>query len=180
MGWGWNVPEYPDTASVIDFVSAVGTAFLSGLAGGAAFHGIKGVRGSPSGGVRAMCANAPRVAGVFAAHAMVYAAFENAVLLRRGTIDNSTIIALAAATCALHGVRRGGASAAARRALLGGVGATVLAWNYEAMVLLENEESLRRQRRMNAGKPAPAALRPIPHEPVGDAWPQPAGAQPHN
>lgn len=111
---------YPDLVyGVADFV---GFFFSFGLAGGSAFHFVKGIRDSArgarlAGAVQAVRANTLRVAGNFGGYCTAFSAIEAAVSAARGKEDGWR------PTWGLHGMRRGGAPAAARCALLGVMGA---------------------------------------------------------
>ncbi|KAL6644315.1 hypothetical protein ACP70R_015923 [Stipagrostis hirtigluma subsp. patula] len=142
----------------IDFV---GWIFLHGFAGGSAFHFVRGLcRGSPGGGgrrlaagVRAALANAPGVAGKFAATFAVFSAIEGAVTLARPRDDSLNSVAAGAATWGLHGLRRRGAPAAAVSALLGasgvvaimGIDRAVMDWHCRV------KDRLRQKRMADAG-----------------------------
>ncbi|XP_062195257.1 mitochondrial import inner membrane translocase subunit TIM17-3-like [Phragmites australis] len=145
--------EYPHP--VYGVIGFVGEAFMYGAAGGSAFHFVRGLRSSPSGGrlagaVSAARANAPRLAGKFGAYCAVFSAFESAVSLARRREDTWSSAVAAAATCGLHGMRRGGALAAARCALLGATGLVVLTGIDRAiMVSQSRSNALLRQKRID-------------------------------
>lgn len=118
---------YPD--HVYAYVDAVGELFSWGLAGGAAHHFNKGFRGSPaSGGARlaaginAVLHNAPGIAGKLGAFCVLWFTIDNAVSLASGRDDDFTAAAAFAATCGLHGMRRGGAPTAKWYTILGATG----------------------------------------------------------
>ncbi|KAL6900641.1 hypothetical protein ACP4OV_005317 [Aristida adscensionis] len=125
-----GLPIYPDYCHLVyGNIDFVGDTFTCGLVGSAAFHFLRGVRGAPNdggrlglaAGGRAVRANAPRVAGRFGATCVVFTAMERAVSVARGSeiADWWSGGAGTAITWGLHGMRRGGAPAAAGRAFLG-------------------------------------------------------------
>lgn len=121
--------ESPDLVyGITDFV---GFFFSCGLAGGSAFHFVKGIRDSAkgarlAGAVQVVRANSLRVAGNFGAYCTAFSAIETAVSSARGKEDMWSSVAASAATWGLHGMRRGRAPAAARCALLGVMGVFVM------------------------------------------------------
>lgn len=131
MGGG-DLPGYetpPDP--VYGVIELVGEFFSSGLACGSAFHFVRGLRNSPrgarlAGAVRAASTHAPHVAGKLAAYFAAFSAIENGVSLARGKEDALNIVAAGATTWGFHAMRRGGALAAGRCALLGVVGVIAL------------------------------------------------------
>nr|CAB3482836.1 unnamed protein product [Digitaria exilis] len=143
-----------------------------GAAGGAAFHFARGLRGAPSGSgarlalagaVRAASANAPRVGGTFAAYCAALSAIETAVSHARDSVDMWCSVSASAALWGLHGMRRGGAVAAARGALLGTTGGLAIYGTHHASMVRASRQadadSLLRQKRMMArGQPTPVAI----------------------
>ncbi|KAL6878502.1 hypothetical protein ACP4OV_012672 [Aristida adscensionis] len=130
MGWDDDLPSYdyaPDfRARLLDDVSST---FPFGLACGSAYHFLRGVVYSPrggslAGGAHAVAANAPRVAGRFAAFFGISCAVDSALALARGRDDDWNSIAAIATTWGLLNAHRG-ARAAARSTLVGG-GVTML------------------------------------------------------
>ncbi|CAO2201567.1 unnamed protein product [Urochloa humidicola] len=119
------MPSYGEISDyryrLIDYV---GDGFLIGSSFGSAFHFLKGLRNSPSGGrlaggVHAVRRNVPRVAGRGAASLALFWAFESATCLARGWNDDRwNSVPAGAATLGIVNARRG-APAAALFALLG-------------------------------------------------------------
>lgn len=115
---------------VFGVIGFVGAFFTGGLAGGTAFHIVKGLCVSPggagarlAGAVHAVRTNAPRVAGIFGGYCAGFSAIESTVSLARGTEDGVSATAAAAATWGLDCLRKGrGAPAALGCALLGATG----------------------------------------------------------
>ncbi|CAO2187987.1 unnamed protein product [Urochloa humidicola] len=122
-------------------VDYVGEGFLIGSSFGSAFHFLKGLRNSPSGGrlaggVHAVRKNVPRVAGRATASLALFWAFESAAGLARGRIyDHWNSVPAGAATLAIVNARRG-ASAAALFALLGATTFAGLAVAWSGLDLL--------------------------------------------
>lgn len=150
-------------------VGFVGEIFTMGAAGGAAFHLVRGLVGSPSGArlagaVSAALANTPRVAGTVGAYATALCTAEAAVSHARGKDDIWSSVFAAAATWSLHGVCRGGGSlAAARGALLGAAGALALkgldhATDVWAQTDADADSLLRQKLMKDSGQPTPVAI----------------------
>ncbi|KAF8701868.1 hypothetical protein HU200_033194 [Digitaria exilis] len=148
---------------VYGVIGFVGELFMWGAAGGAAFHFARGLRGAPSGSgarlalagaVRAASANAPRVGGTFAAYCAALSAIETAVSHARDSVDMWCSVSASAALWGLHGMRRGGAVAAARGALLGTTGGLAIYGTHHASMVRASRQadadSLLRQKRMMA------------------------------
>ncbi|KAL6843934.1 hypothetical protein ACP4OV_026505 [Aristida adscensionis] len=93
-------------------IEDVGELILVGVAGGSAFHFVRGFRNSPNGcrlvgGAHAVRTNAPRFGGVCAAYSAVFCGFERAMSLARQREDHWNSIAAGAASSGLISVRRG-------------------------------------------------------------------------
>ncbi|GJN16092.1 hypothetical protein PR202_gb03045 [Eleusine coracana subsp. coracana] len=109
------------------FIHFVGDGFLFGASGGTAYHLIRGLRrgGGLVGGVRAVRANVPRVAGEFGAYSALFWAFNIAIFSRvRRREDSWNYIAAAAASLAVLNARKG-APVVAGSAILGAATITV-------------------------------------------------------
>jgi import inner membrane translocase subunit TIM17 len=105
--------------------SDAGLGFIIGGAGGSVFHFHKALRSSPSGrrlagGVQAVRANAPRLAGTWTGLLVAFSAVDSAMYSARGKDDPwNRIVAFACMRGLRH--RRKGLKAAIRSALVGAV-----------------------------------------------------------
>ncbi|CAO2188781.1 unnamed protein product [Urochloa humidicola] len=114
-----EIPDY--RYRLIDYV---GDGILIGSYLGSPFYFIRGLHNSPrggrlAGGVHAVRANVPRFAGMIAGRLAVFSVLESGMSLARGRREDqwNTIVA-GTGTYGLDHLRRGGAPAAARGALL--------------------------------------------------------------
>ncbi|CAO2201584.1 unnamed protein product [Urochloa humidicola] len=156
-------PNY--TYEIVDFI---GKLFIMGAAGGSAFHFAKGLCGSPSGArlagaTRAVCTNAPRVAGTFGAYSVAFSAIEGAVSLARGREDMWCSAAASTTTWGLHGMRRGGALAAARCGFLGAIGFMAINSVDQAVMVWQSRQAdadalLRQKQMIDRGQLTPVAI----------------------
>ncbi|CAO2187982.1 unnamed protein product [Urochloa humidicola] len=114
-----EIPAY--RYRLIDYV---GDGILIGSSLGPPFYFTKGLYNSPSGGrlaggVHAVRANVPRFAGMIAGRLVVFSVLESGMSLARGRRkDQWNTIVAGTGTYGLDHLRRGGAPAAARGALL--------------------------------------------------------------
>lgn len=168
MGW-LDRPSYIHLPGARrHLIDDVGDGFWFGTVWGSTHHLLRGLRHSPNGdrlagGGRA---NAPRVAGSWAAFWGLWCAFENAAFFARRKDDPWNAIAAAAAASAFVELRRG-----ARVAARAGVSAAVFVALIDGLLILYD-------RRVDV-KPAPAVkLPPGPTAEVPAAQPAPAAVEP--
>ncbi|KAJ1271854.1 hypothetical protein BS78_06G157800 [Paspalum vaginatum] len=165
MGWPLYAGDPPHDR-VGGAIYIVGDSFMSGAAVGSALHFVKGLRAAASGdrvasAFRAARSNAPRVAGMFGGYTAAFITVDNAVSLARGKETDHWSLALAsAATFSLHGMRRGGAPAAARWALIGLTGYSFYAGfgpvlDYMNKALDSKLQQTRMRRMINRGEQPP-------------------------
>ncbi|KAF8728983.1 hypothetical protein HU200_018289 [Digitaria exilis] len=163
MGWR-DRPSYIHLPGARrHFIDEVGRDFWGGILYGSTCHFLRGLRHSPNGGrlaggARAARANAPRVAGSWAAFFGLWCAFENAAFHARRRDDPWNAVASCAAASAFVELRRG-----ARVAARAGVAGAVFVSLIEGLSLVLH--------RLVAVKPAPAVEPPPP--PAVEAVPAP-------
>ncbi|KAF8698769.1 hypothetical protein HU200_035027 [Digitaria exilis] len=151
MGWR-DRPSYIHLPGARrHFIDEVGRGFWGGIMYGSTCHFLRGLRHSPN-GARAARANAPRVAGSWAAFFGLWCAFENAAFHARRRDDPWNAVAGCAAASAFVELRSG-----ARVAARAGVAGAVFVSLIEGFSLFVD--------RLVAVKPAPAVEPPPPPPP---------------